>query len=219
MRWYSTSVRVWAGATVMESPVCTPMASKFSMEHTMMPLPARVAHDLHLVLFPAFDGSPPPAPRPPAKAQGPATRCRRSSSSCVRDAAAGAAHGEAGAQHHGVPERLGDGQRVFNASTRSRCGPFRCPARPCSSLNSLRSSPRLMASRSQPIISTPYLSSTPDSASSTAAFRPVWPPECGQQRVGLLVRDDLFHELGGDGLDVGAVGHGRVGHDGGGVAS
>ena len=27
-------------ATVMESPVCTPMGSRFSMEHTMMPLPA-----------------------------------------------------------------------------------------------------------------------------------------------------------------------------------
>ena len=40
MRWYSRSVSVWAGATVMESPVCTPMGSKFSMEHTMMPLPA-----------------------------------------------------------------------------------------------------------------------------------------------------------------------------------
>src|SRR6202522_1391228 len=32
MAWYSTSVRVWAGATVMESPVWTPMGSKFSME-------------------------------------------------------------------------------------------------------------------------------------------------------------------------------------------
>ena len=25
----------------MESPVCTPIGSKFSMEHTMMPLPTR----------------------------------------------------------------------------------------------------------------------------------------------------------------------------------
>ena len=41
MIWYSLSVRVWAGATVMESPVCTPMASKFSMEHTMMQLSLR----------------------------------------------------------------------------------------------------------------------------------------------------------------------------------
>ncbi|MNE62178.1 hypothetical protein D3C80_1574460 [compost metagenome] len=36
--WYSLSVRVCAGATVMESPVCTPMGSKFSMEQTMMQL-------------------------------------------------------------------------------------------------------------------------------------------------------------------------------------
>ncbi len=38
--WYSTSVSVWAGATVMESPVCTPMGSKFSMEHTTTQLSA-----------------------------------------------------------------------------------------------------------------------------------------------------------------------------------
>ena len=36
--WYSSSVRVWAGATVMESPVCTPMASMFSMEQMMTQL-------------------------------------------------------------------------------------------------------------------------------------------------------------------------------------
>src|SRR5215471_4406421 len=32
MSWYSLSESVWAGATVMESPVWTPMGSKFSME-------------------------------------------------------------------------------------------------------------------------------------------------------------------------------------------
>ena len=41
MRWYSTSVRVWAGATVMDSPVCTPMGSRFSMEQMMTTLSAR----------------------------------------------------------------------------------------------------------------------------------------------------------------------------------
>ena len=40
MIWYSLSVRVWAGATVIESPVCTPMGSRFSMEQTMMQLSA-----------------------------------------------------------------------------------------------------------------------------------------------------------------------------------
>src|SRR3712207_7859946 len=35
--WYCLSERVWAGATVIESPVWTPMGSRFSMrseEHT-----------------------------------------------------------------------------------------------------------------------------------------------------------------------------------------
>ena len=40
MIWYSLSVSVWAGATVMESPVCTPMGSKFSMEQMMTQLSA-----------------------------------------------------------------------------------------------------------------------------------------------------------------------------------
>ncbi|EWS64987.1 hypothetical protein Y695_01767 [Hydrogenophaga sp. T4] len=38
--WYSLSVRVWAGATVMESPVCTPIGSRFSIEQMMMQLSA-----------------------------------------------------------------------------------------------------------------------------------------------------------------------------------
>ncbi len=39
--WYSTSDSVWAGATVIESPVCTPIGSKFSIEHTTTQLSAR----------------------------------------------------------------------------------------------------------------------------------------------------------------------------------
>ncbi len=41
IRWYSRSVRVSAGATVMESPVCTPIGSRFSMEQTTTTLSAR----------------------------------------------------------------------------------------------------------------------------------------------------------------------------------
>src|SRR5580704_5821614 len=40
MRWYSLSVSVSAGATVMESPVWMPIGSMFSMEQTMMALSA-----------------------------------------------------------------------------------------------------------------------------------------------------------------------------------
>ena len=38
--WYSLSVSVCAGATVIESPVCTPIGSRFSIEQTMMQLSA-----------------------------------------------------------------------------------------------------------------------------------------------------------------------------------
>ena len=52
------------------------------------------------------------------------------------------------------------------------------------SLKSLRSSPRSMTSTSQPMSSTPKRSSTPDLASSTAVFRPVWPPRVGRHASG-----------------------------------
>ena len=39
--WYSLSVSVCAGATVIESPVCTPIGSKFSIEQMMTTLSRR----------------------------------------------------------------------------------------------------------------------------------------------------------------------------------
>ena len=43
--WYSRSVSVIAGATVTESPVCTPIGSMFSIEHTTttLSLPSRMS--------------------------------------------------------------------------------------------------------------------------------------------------------------------------------
>ena len=41
MIWYSLSVSVCAGATVIESPVWTPIGSRFSIEQTMMQLSLR----------------------------------------------------------------------------------------------------------------------------------------------------------------------------------
>ena len=40
MVWYSRSVSVIAGATVIESPVCTPIGSRFSIEQTITTLSA-----------------------------------------------------------------------------------------------------------------------------------------------------------------------------------
>ena len=44
MRWYSLSVSVSAGATVMLSPVCTPIGSMFSIEQmtTKLSAPSRI---------------------------------------------------------------------------------------------------------------------------------------------------------------------------------
>ena len=55
IRWYSRSVRVMAGATVTESPVCTPIGSMFSIEQTTTTLSLGVAHELELELLPADD--------------------------------------------------------------------------------------------------------------------------------------------------------------------
>ena len=39
-----------------------------------------------------------------------------------------------------------------------------------------------------------------------------------QQRIGAFTGDDLLDDLGGDGLDISAIGHLRIGHDSGGIA-
>ena len=50
-----------------------------------------------------------------------------------------------------------------------------------------------------------------------AALSAVWPPSVGKQRVGALLLDDAFDDLGRDRLDVGGVGKLGVRHDRGGV--
>ena len=57
-RWYSRSVRVSAGATVIESPVCTPIGSRFSIEQTTTTLSARSRMTSSSYSFhPAMDSS------------------------------------------------------------------------------------------------------------------------------------------------------------------
>ena len=60
-------------------------------------------------------------------------------------------------------------------------------SRPISSIasrNSRRSSALAMTSRLAPIISTPYFSSVPSSASAIAVFSAVWPPMVGSSASG-----------------------------------
>ncbi len=58
MRWYSTSVSVMAGATVIESPVCTPIGSTFSIEQitTAWSAPSRITSSSNS-FHPARDSS------------------------------------------------------------------------------------------------------------------------------------------------------------------
>ena len=53
---------VICGATVTESPVCTPIGSRFSIEQTIDDVVAPVADDLELELVPAADATPRRAP-------------------------------------------------------------------------------------------------------------------------------------------------------------
>ena len=80
-------------------------------------------------------------------------------------------------------------------------------------LNWSRSSALAITSALAPIISTPNFSSTPCRARSMARFKPGLAAQGGQQGVGPLGLDHLGHDLPGERLDVGAVGHLRVGHD------
>src|SRR5262245_30330336 len=48
INWYSRSVRVWAGATVIESPVWIPIGSKFSIEQMITTLSRSEEHTSEL---------------------------------------------------------------------------------------------------------------------------------------------------------------------------
>ena len=210
--WYSRSVSVIAGATVIESPVCTPIGSRFSIEQTITTLSACVAHDLELVLLPADDrlleehlggraGGEPGAGDPPQVGL------------VVGHAGAGAAHGERRPDDHRVAELLRRRQAVLERVADDDCGRPRHRAPRRSRLNDSRFSPRSIASMEAPISSTPYFSSTPVSSQRHRRVQRGLAAEGGEQRVGALLLDDLLDELRGDRLDVGRVGELRVGHD------
>ena len=84
IRWYSRSVSVMAGATVMESPVWTPIGSKFSIEQTITTLSARSRMTSSSYSFqPRIDSSISTSVVGLADRPAPAIR-RSSSSSCAK---------------------------------------------------------------------------------------------------------------------------------------
>ena len=181
-RWNSRSVSVCAGATVTLSPVCTPIASKFSMLQTMMPLPAWSRMTSSSYSFqPSTDSS--TSTLPTGEAATPSRSISRSSASSW-------------AMPLPAPPSVKLARRIIgNDSSASARGAWssavssrlRGVSRPMSAMRCLNSS-RSSASRTvrglAPISSTPWRSRMPRSASSTARFRPVCPPTVGSSASG-----------------------------------
>ena len=103
MLWYSTSVKVWAGATVIESPVCTPIGSKFSIEQMTTQLSAwsRITSSSNS-FWPAMDCS--TSTSLIGEASSPSAARRTSWSRVHGDAGAGAAQDVAGPHHDREPD-------------------------------------------------------------------------------------------------------------------
>ena len=137
----------------------------------------------------------------------------------VRDAAAGAAQGEGRADDDRVADFFGDSPAP---SSRLRATWLLGRSRPMPlawlCLNFSRSSASVdgvdLQRRSFPRC---IFRECRGSKAFTAVFRPVCPPKVGSRASGRSFSMILSHDLRGDGLDVGPVGHLRVGHDGGGV--
>ena len=195
------SVSVMAGATVTESPVCTPIGSTFSMEQTTTTLSCRSRISSSSYSF------------QPSTLSSMSTSCtgRRGQAGAgealqvlggVRHAGAEPAHGERRPDDHRQAQ-LGDGRAdlvhgVADPGAGHQAAgstPSRTPALATISLNSCRSSPRRMASMLAPISSTPYFSSTPGLVQRDRGVQRGLPAQRGQQRVGPLAGDDLLDEL------------------------
>jgi len=180
--WYSTSDSVWAGATVIESPVCTPIGSTFSIEHTTTQLSARSRITSSSNSFqPAIERSTRISETGLA-ARPAAARCRSWSRSAAMPVPA--------------PPRMNDGRTMIGkpicspmarASSRSWAKPESGHSRPISIiafLNSSRSSAVRIASVFAPMSSTRCSSSTPRAESSIARLSAVWPPIVGRSASG-----------------------------------
>ena len=182
MAWYSRSESVCAGATVMESPVWTPMGSKFSMEQMMDTLSRRSRMTSSSNSF---------QPRTLSSSSTWSTGLSESaqasfspnSSSANATAPPDPPSVKAGRRMSGKPSRRAARAPSSIVETTSLAGRSR-PISPIARRNRSLSSARRMAGSFAPMSSTPQASSAPDSASATAVFSPVCPPMVGRRASG-----------------------------------
>ncbi len=182
MRWYSLSVSVIAGATVIESPVCTPIGSRFSIEHTItaLSLASRTTSSSNS-FQPSTDSS---------------TRieCTGETSrpNCTMRSKSGRLYAmpppeppsvKLGRKIAGKPISSTIARASSTEVTRRERGQDR-PMRAIACLNSSRSSAISIDLIDAPSSSVPCFSSRPAFAAAIARLRPVWPPSVGKIAVG-----------------------------------
>ena len=183
-RWYSRSVRVCAGATVIESPVWTPMGSRFSMLQMITTLSFRSRITSSSYSF---------QPRSDCStrtwfvrdALRPAETIVLSSSMLYAIPPPVPPSVKAGRMITGKPRMISSW--IWRASSSVSAVPEAAiprPRRSIACLNSSRSSATLIASSFAPISSIPSSSRIPFSARSLARFRAVWPPIVGSSASG-----------------------------------
>ena len=171
-----------------------------------------VTHDLHLILFPTLDGL-----------LDQHLVGRREFQALahdgdellvgVSDAAAGAAEGKARAQYAGIAHALGDSLGVGHAVGIARARDLQADLG-----HGLVKELAVLAALDGGQVAADHLDAV---LVERTVFRQLdggvqtgLAAQCGQQRVRALFLDYALDKLGGDGLDIGAVGKTRVGHDG-----
>ena len=171
-----------------------------------------VAHDLHLILFPALNGLLDQHLVGGRQLQA-LTHDGDELLVGVSDAAAGAAEGKARAQHTGIAHALGDSLGVGHAVGIARARDLQTNLG-----HGLVKELAVLAALDSGQVAADHLDTV---LVERAVFRQLdggvqtgLAAQCGQQRVRALFLDYALDKLGGDGLDIGAVGKTRVGHDG-----
>jgi hypothetical protein len=177
-RWYSRSVRVIAGATVIESPVCTPIGSMFSIEQMTMKLSA-----LSRMTSSSYSFHPRTLSSMSTSLVG---DCKSAQATLASNSLS------LRAMPPPLPPSVNDGRRmagkpvsltISHASSTECAAPDLGHSRPIlaiAALKSERSSALAIDSGLAPSISIPRRFSTPSSSSLRARLSAVWPPSVGR---------------------------------------
>ena len=171
-----------------------------------------VTHDLHLILFPALDGLLDQHLVGGRELQA-LTHDGDKLLVGMCDAAAGAAEGKARAQYAGIAHALGDSLGVGHAVGIARARDLQANLG-----HGLVKELAVLAALDGGQVAADHLDAV---LVERTVFRQLdggvqtgLAAQRGQQRVRALFLDHALDKLGGDGLDIGAVGKTRIGHDG-----